>query len=283
MAYLNFTYSDELYHHGILGQKWGVRRYQNPDGTYTAKGKIRRKQVEADIAKLASIYKNNKELNRLADEEDAANNKAYDAFVEYGKKLGRNKKLIDDTVDKILKDYSQYDDDSPELLDLAITDHVDQAVSENRPKELSDYVEKQNKARDRYFSECEKLTAPILDKYGNIKLNSSDFARASLFKDAKEYVAHEARKQSIKYQRAVFDKYMENYGMQAASNDIADSVNLKVRLTLAGYDADAQLKQFANTGDPSYITQKFGCRATAVRVYENNRDSLDVFKETRNR
>lgn len=31
-----------LMHHGIKGQKWGVRRYQNPDGTYTAEGKARR-------------------------------------------------------------------------------------------------------------------------------------------------------------------------------------------------------------------------------------------------
>lgn len=30
-----------LIHHGILGQKWGVRRYQNPDGTLTEEGKKR--------------------------------------------------------------------------------------------------------------------------------------------------------------------------------------------------------------------------------------------------
>ena len=33
--------SSELYHHGILGQKWGVRRFQNPDGTLTKAGKKR--------------------------------------------------------------------------------------------------------------------------------------------------------------------------------------------------------------------------------------------------
>ena len=30
-----------LYHHGIKGQKWGIRRYQNPDGTWTDAGKAR--------------------------------------------------------------------------------------------------------------------------------------------------------------------------------------------------------------------------------------------------
>lgn len=33
--------NDELMHYGVQGMKWGVRRYQNPDGTLTAEGKKR--------------------------------------------------------------------------------------------------------------------------------------------------------------------------------------------------------------------------------------------------
>ena len=36
-----YNYSDELYHHGIKGQKWGVRRYQYADGTLTPDGRKR--------------------------------------------------------------------------------------------------------------------------------------------------------------------------------------------------------------------------------------------------
>lgn len=43
-----------LAHHGILGQKWGVRRYQNADGTLTAAGKARLDKKDDKWAKKNS-------------------------------------------------------------------------------------------------------------------------------------------------------------------------------------------------------------------------------------
>ena len=43
------TRREELYHHGILGQRWGIRRYQNPDGSLTAAGRKRYGPEDARI------------------------------------------------------------------------------------------------------------------------------------------------------------------------------------------------------------------------------------------
>ena len=49
----------ELYHHGIKGQRWGVRRYQNADGSLTAAGQ---KRYDRDVAENNAKKKENRAI-----------------------------------------------------------------------------------------------------------------------------------------------------------------------------------------------------------------------------
>lgn len=47
------TNTDYLMHYGVVGQKWGVRRYQNPDGSLTEEGKQRYLNPDGTLTKEA--------------------------------------------------------------------------------------------------------------------------------------------------------------------------------------------------------------------------------------
>ncbi len=84
MNYYGTEETSFLSHHGILGQKWGVRRYQNADGTLTSAGK-KRYNTEADTR---NRYE--KRADRLK-EKSAAAAKAHLAAIDSGDERAKNK------------------------------------------------------------------------------------------------------------------------------------------------------------------------------------------------
>ena len=139
-----------LMHHGIKGQKWGVRRFQNPDGTLTELGKKRNQKgfykgmkqagKESYIHDLDSLKGFNKRIEKMipgekleslvrlrkAEERKFRKGKPYDETVdtEYGK-------AKDKLVEELLGRYGRKNA-SAMRLERSISDIVDNRINAAR-------------------------------------------------------------------------------------------------------------------------------------------------------
>jgi hypothetical protein len=110
---------EELTHWGIRGMKWGIRRYQNKDGSLTNAGKQRMKKESDKLRKEAKVVKNRKEvrarLDKLAakkkaieeekkalDEADGKNKKSWFRRKKDGEDAKPTKKNLKDMSDEEL-------------------------------------------------------------------------------------------------------------------------------------------------------------------------------------
>lgn len=126
----NVKYSDELQHHGIRGQKWGQRRYQNKDGSLTPAGQKRyNKEVEKLKKETAKVK---------AEEQIAANRKKTQSKLD---KLEAKKQALEERK-KALKEEKygkKKKGDAEENVDETPEQRKERLLKSSDPKELYKY------------------------------------------------------------------------------------------------------------------------------------------------
>lgn len=160
----------ELYHHGVKGQRWGVRRYQNKDGSLTSYGK---KRYAKELAKLEA------EKKRVRQQEQTA--KKMKKLDDMRKDIDERKKALkteDEAPEPTRQSKTQSTPQKRKLSELSneeIQAKIDRMNLENKYKELAqaqiDAVSKKEVSKGRKFTE------EVLEKAGkNIATQAAAWA-----------------------------------------------------------------------------------------------------------
>ncbi len=226
-----------LAHHGIKGQKWGIRRYQNPDGSLTAIGKARYN---------ATLAKDNKFFNDvMSDKSLSFNQKRYKVW-EYDDKVAeqRRSKLgediarrVEDTWDETIGNIywgryqnfkssgeakKAYEKGKAEVerlnkefsnqWDKAYSDFMQEKENRNAIQRIKDVIKNGHQKKRAYLGDVNKKLT--LNEYKELRkkvTNSDEFKKRQADYSEAEKALRAAKKQfELEYKQASLDEILKS-------------------------------------------------------------------------
>lgn len=173
---------DYLSHYGIKGQRWGLRRFQNEDGTLTAEGKSRYQNDDGT--------KNYKKIKKEASEDakEYARAKAY-----YGDGAGTRRKKIKNLISEKMKDPDYKKEFETQLANQNMSEHQKAANRERKVQNAKDRTARIGRGIKNLILGVGTTSVTAIALYNAAKMTGADKAIANVSKQALSKVMNSVR------------------------------------------------------------------------------------------
>lgn len=139
-----------LAHHGVEGQKWGVRRWQNKDGSLTAEGRIHygiEGKTSSDYKGISKKKRRQEHYDRIAQLEADKNEQLDALYQKYYNKFKNENKEDFDNYTKEFQEWGYSKEEAEKAADEALSDEWFSGFDDSSFEYLNEAEKVQNDAK----------------------------------------------------------------------------------------------------------------------------------------